>query len=524
MINSLKMSFKIDFTYAINSFIYSLKRTPILKHIIKDSLYNKEGFKIFVRIIGIICSLLRLVVFKFAYFTVIYFIAKIIMPKSIDNYFIHLFFIFSIIGMFINTNILGTGKKKYFSVILFNMDAKKFMLSHFLMNSIMTFILNFIGLSFLCNKLSISLWCALLLSLVSLFTKAVGEALNIYYYKKNGFTIVNDKFIYFSVLIIGLLLAFGLPFLNIYFNNKIIFIFTIVSLIFSIISFIYMYRVKDYKLMYKKINTYKAIMNSDNSSEYSKQAMIDIKDKDKEINNKKIKNKKGYDLFNTIFFERHKYILLRSSNIYTIISLVIFSIFLVIIFEVPSYKGVINNFIMNNLGVFVIVMYFINRGAIVTRAMYFNCDHSMLTFNFYRDKDVILGLFKKRLITLIKVNLRPALAIGISLPILLFLTGGTSYIFNYLSIFIFIIFMSVFFSIHYLVIYYLLQPYNKNMEMKSITYSIISFFTYYVSYLCAKLTLSSTRFSILAILFTVIYAVIALFIVYKKAPDTFKIK
>ena len=30
MINTLKMSLKIDFNYAINSFIYNLKKTPIL--------------------------------------------------------------------------------------------------------------------------------------------------------------------------------------------------------------------------------------------------------------------------------------------------------------------------------------------------------------------------------------------------------------------------------------------------------------------------------------------------------------
>ena len=37
MLNTLKMSLKIDFNYAINSFIYNLKKTPILKNIIPNN-------------------------------------------------------------------------------------------------------------------------------------------------------------------------------------------------------------------------------------------------------------------------------------------------------------------------------------------------------------------------------------------------------------------------------------------------------------------------------------------------------
>lgn len=524
MINTLKMSFKIDFTYAINSFIYSLRKMPIIKNIIKEDLYKKDGFKLFVRILGIICTSLKLILFKMLYIVIIYLIAKFYKPKDINSTFIHLFFVFSVIGMFINTSILSTGKKKYLGVILFRMNAKEFILSHFLLNTFTNFILNNLFLLILFFLLKIPLYIAVVLSLFALLSKVVGEALNIRYYKKIGMRVINDQFIYFSVVIIGLLISFLLPYFNIYFDNTIIIIFTLIFSVLSLFSYIYINRVKDYQLMYKKLNTSNIVMNSETATEYSKQNIINIRDKDKLINNKKLRNKKGYDLFNTIFFERHKYILLRSSNIYSIISLIAFLVAVLVIYQNPSIKPNINGFLMNNLGCFVIVMYFMNRGAIVTRAMYFNCDHSMLTFNFYRNKDVILNLFKKRLLTLIKVNLRPALVISISLPVLLFLSGGTTFILDYLNIFIFIIAMNIFFSVHYLVIYYLLQPYDKNMEMKSVPYSIIAFLTYFISYLCTDLNLSTTLFCSLAILFTIIYIILALLLVYKKASKTFKIK
>ena len=179
---------------------------------------------------------------------------------------------------------------------------------------------------------------------------------------------------------------------------------------------------------------------------------------------------------------------------------------------------------LNNIAWFVIVMYFINRGSIITQAMFYNCDHSMLTFNFYRNPKVILNVFKTRVLTVSKVNLIPAIIIAVGLPILLYITGGTSNFLDYISIPIFIIVLSIFFSIHYLVIYYLFQPYDKNMKMKSITYSMISAITYIIAYSLTDFKMSTTMFSILAIIATLAYSIVALIIVYKKAPQTFKIK
>ena len=148
----------------------------------------------------------------------------------------------------------------------------------------------------------------------------------------------------------------------------------------------------------------------------------------------------------------------------------------------------------------------------------------MLTFNFYRNPKVILNIFKTRVLTVSKVNLIPASVIAIGLPLLLYLSGGTTNIINYIAIPIFIIVLSIFFSIHYLVIYYLFQPYDKNMSMKSITYSIISLATYIVAYSFTDFEMSTISFSIIAIVATILYSIIALIAVYKKAPMSFKIK
>ena len=183
-----------------------------------------------------------------------------------------------------------------------------------------------------------------------------------------------------------------------------------------------------------------------------------------------------------------------------------------------------NELLMTMLPWFVFVMYMINRGTVVTQAMFMNCDHSMLTYRFYKTPKVILALFKERLKTLIKINLLPAIVISVGLPILLYLTGGTDNYLNYIVLFTSIIAMSIFFSIHYLVMYYLLQPYNVNIEMKSSTYSVIQWITYIVCYMFLQIKLPTLYFGISTVVFCILYSIIALVLIYKYAPKTFKLR
>lgn len=520
MINIWKTSFKIDFAYAINSFIYVLKRLPILKNIINDEVYSSTILKTIIRILGVILTSARLILYRLIYFFVVYFIAYFI-SEDTSMSFLHVYVLLAIMGLIMNVNLLSVSSKKYFSIILFQMDAKKYLMADFLFGIILSFVLNLVGFLVISLFVDIPLIVVLGLSLFSSLCRTVGEGISIGFYKKYGYLLTNR----YGFTIPYILILFGLcflPLLNVYITYELFFCLIILMFILSIISLNYILRVNDYKSIYKRINTDSAAMNEKHTDAYNRQAMVAIKEKDKIIDNKKIVGKKGYDLFNTIFFERHKEILLRSSKTYSyIIGVVIFVIVLVLIVEPNIFSG-FNNFLHTSLGWFVLLMYFINRGAIVTQAMFYNCDHAMLTYNFYREPKTLLKLFEKRLVMLVKVNLLPAIVLAIGIIFLLYFSGGTIFI-NYITIPLFIILLSVFFSVHYLVIYYLLQPFNKNMEIKKASYSIVSGLTYFVSYTISDVKMSSLLFSIAGLVFTIIYVLVALFLVYKYAPRTFKI-
>ena len=235
-------------------------------------------------------------------------------------------------------------------------------------------------------------------------------------------------------------------------------------------------------------------------------------------------NKKGYAYFNDLFIKRHSKILSKSAKK---ITFVLTAIIIGVIFATyvnNDIKVQTNKLLMTCLPYFVFIMYIINRGQVVTQAMFMNCDHSMLTYSFYKTPKAILGLFKERLKSVIFINLIPALVLGIGLAIILYSTGGTDNNINYLIIFTSITAMSIFFSIHHLILYYLLQPYNVYSETKSSTFSIANALTYILCYSMLKIQIPTIYFGIVTIGFAIMYCIISLVLVYKLAPRTFRLR
>ena len=202
----------------------------------------------------------------------------------------------------------------------------------------------------------------------------------------------------------------------------------------------------------------------------------------------------------------------------------IFAVLTIVVLKNENVAKIVNVLLLIYLPYFVFVMYILNRGTTVTQAMFMNCDHSMLTYRIYRTPKVILGVFKERLKTLILINLIPAILIGAGLAFLLYISGGTIEKLNYIILFTSIIAMSIFFSVHYLVMYYLLQPYNVNTEMKSSTYSVVQGLTYFVCYFFIGEKLPTFYFGLATIIFSIVYSLVSLILVYKKAPKTFKLR
>jgi hypothetical protein len=222
--------------------------------------------------------------------------------------------------------------------------------------------------------------------------------------------------------------------------------------------------------------------------------------------------------------KRHAKILTKTAKRIAFIEILLLIGSLVALYRYPDAKPDINKMLMNYLPYFLFVMYLINTGKIITQAMFMNCDHSMLTYRFYRQPKAVLSLFIDRLKYIILINLMPAVVIAVGLPILLYASGGTTQPLNYVVLFVSIIAMSVFFSVHHMVLYYLLQPYNVNLESKSAMFGIINGLTYFISYVAIQVKLPTLVFGTAISLFCIIYAIVASILAYRLAPKTFKLR
>ena len=294
----------------------------------------------------------------------------------------------------------------------------------------------------------------------------------------------------------------------------------ILTILISIVAIKYIFKFNKYREMYKKVLTGVTVNVTTSANQIAKDTVL----KQISIDKKLTSNKKGFAYFNDLFIKRHSKLLLKSAKKVAMISAIVIGIVILIITMNQELKQEINNIIMTYLPYFVFIMYLINRGESITRAMFMNSDHSMLTYAFYRKPTSILNLFKERLKSIILINLLPASIIGIGLSLILYASGGTDNNLNYLIIFISIIAISIFFSVHHLVIYYLLQPYNINSETKNTTYTIVNILTYVVCYYMIDLRLPTFYFGLATIVFACFYSVISLLLIYRLAPKTFKIR
>ena len=107
-----------------------------------------------------------------------------------------------------------------------------------------------------------------------------------------------------------------------------------------------------------------------------------------------------------------------------------------------------------------LIMYFISNSRRITKAMFYNCDISLLRYGFYRDRKVILKNFQVRLLKVAFINLIPAAAICASIEIIVAI-GNAEKIASILPMIFMILILSLFFSVHDLFLYYIIIKYRR---------------------------------------------------------------
>lgn len=523
MLESFKLSFVLRNTYRTNSIIYTIKSLPILRQKLKGTLYANRNIKTLANILSIQGEIISIFLYKILYVILMAVIPLNFMQVPKADGFVHIMLFLTVLGGILNAQMFTASKDKYYAIFLMRMEAKKYTLSnyfYFLFKVAIGLlpVVLITGMSYgvdpvtclLIPLFAVGIKCSMVPVLILKDADKKATPL-----RKRLSMVASGTVIIILLAVTYLPVCFGytVPYAVFYIGFGAV-------VIGAVWGVRYMLRYQAYKRTWKDVFAEDSMMHSDKIVE----GRILQTNYQKKLDVTQTSHKSGYEYFNELFIKRHNSILTKSANRITLILLVILAASLAACIFIPDVKRDINKMIMTSLPLFLFVMYFINRGQVVTQAMFMNCDHSMLTYRFYRQPKVILHLFAVRLKSVIRINLIPAVVIALGLPFLLWFTGGTDTPVNYIMLSISIIAMSVFFSVHYMVLYYLLQPYNKEIEIKSTAYTVLNWLTYYFCYVIMSKKMSTLVFGGMISAFCVLYIIIALILAYRFASKTFKLR
>lgn len=529
MLKAFLNTYKVAFAERANGFIYYLKKLPLVGKKISEGLYKGTEVKLILGIVatafGFIFGFLR----KTLYLGLMIMIpAALISGESgnITETALHIFFFLSLVlGPIVNVLITDNQMEAYKMVSLMRVESGNYFKSKLIYNRIISFIHFLPAMIIFFSPVK-----GFLLTIELIIFKLLGEAIIIFIYEKTELVLTMKVWVNIGIIGVALVLAYVPPIFG--------FILPLSSILFSIgglivivlmgaLSLTYIIKYKNYKHIYKETLVKVSTFNEAEIMAEATFADVKIDEKKfskKDLNSEAFKDKEGYEYLNAIFFMRHRKLITIATKKRTVIILLIGIIAVIATRLIPNMNQDLVSTLQKTGAFWVFIMYMLSTTERICKAMFFNCDLSLLRYGYYREGHVILSNFKARLKRVVGLNLIPAAAICTCLTAVIISAGGVSELASMIPIFISILCLSCFFSIHHLFLYYVIQPYTAQMTIKSPLFTIVNMVVYFVAYMCLNFNVSNYIFSIGVILVTIVYSSIALVVTYRVAPRTFKLR
>ena len=506
MRKTLVLSFALRNTYRVNSILYAIKQLPLIGRALPEKLYSVRDLKILANILSVLWEVCAVFLGKLVYLLTMVLGAGLLYEQAAaSGAFLHILLFLTAIGAYMNTSLFNPTRDKYYAMILMRMDARMYTLVNY-GYAMLKVVVGFLPFTVIFGLMrGVPLWFCLLLPLGIAGAKLTVSALELRSYEKSGNVYNENKlrahlWVFAGVMLAAAYLppAFGFTLPPAVSTALFLLFIPLGALsVRKIVRFSH-YRAVNQQLFVLMLN------QMDSVTRLSKQTSEKAFSADTTITSRK----KGFEYLNELFIKRHQKILWKSTKRIAFVCGALACGLLLVLYLVPEIKPEVNGMVLTGF----------------TQALFMNCDHSLLTYAFYKQPKFVLRLFQIRLIEIVKINAVPAAIIGVGLAALLWASGGTDNPLNYAVLIVSTICVSVLFSVHYLTIYYLLQPYNAGTEMKSGTYRMVMMATYFVCFFLMNLRLPTLLFGALTIVFSVLYSAVACVLIYRFAPKTFKLR
>ena len=557
-----------------NGLVYALKKLPVIGKHLPDRLYSLTVLKVIYWIFHIIKEVSMLFIGKIFGLGMIYLAALLLnkgyigygmaegisSPNLYASFALFMFIIYALFGLLINTRLFKCTTEKEYLVFMLRMNART------LNNTLFIFDLGKLVIGYLIAGIvaiigGAPFWLWLGIPVLAVCIKLFGAGVLAAFYRSKH---KHNKLLKGSTwgLIVRLLLVFMLlpVFMVLVINGYYVPLqyMLIIAAVFVLLGFWGFWELSrfDENLHRRALrdNIVRNEIESYKEPDHSKQF--------KRLKAKGTVNgdKKGFEYLNALFVRRHRTMLVLKAVIFTIVVLLIIALVLfefiygyarrfgadntlsmlfnnlINFFTGHGYEDALLPFDENAATLFfrdcaskqlllmIIPLSIADISFKSTQAMYINCDNSLMTFSFFKQREKIIRLFDIRLKQLIRINIWPALACGLFAVLILFNTGGQDYPFQYLLTVLVPVLISVINSMTWLALYYLFQPFTTTVNVKGGAYRVTRIILTFITIIICWITLNTAVLAGVLTVFTVVYVILLRAIVKKYAPKTWKMK
>lgn len=537
MIKTLNSIMEIRGASGANWLIYYFKRIPGLGKLLKDDLYAQAALK---KILAVIANILKAiwgVLSKFAYLGIMVYWPVLqagedrLLSEQYDMYLQVLVLISFVVAAVSNAVIMEPKRDKYICVKLMRLPADRYMHSTLAFKGVSFFVYFIPAMITFAVMFDAPVWQGVWLSLLLTAWRTVGEACHLAAFHWKKMIVVKNTGIVWTVIVVGFLLAYVPLYAGkVLITSEILFSLPLllVVLMLAIFAVIYIARYPDYREAVDAV-TKKDEPLLDMGRMMKEARVADVKTKEKDFTADQLRpdqfaGKSGYAYLNAIFFSRHRRFLIQPIQRRLGIIGGLFAAGLLIMIIAPEVFSKLAVYLIDSLSLFFIIMNFTSIGERICKAMFFNCDLSLLRYGFYREPAAILSNFRTRLLRIGGLNLIPAAAICVAVNVLILLSDegwGMSEILIFCAT---ILGLSLFFSVHHLFMYYIFQPYSTELNVKNPFFSILNSIVLAIGIVCLRVQGAPGYFALTVLIAAFFYMGLALLLVYRFSGRTFRVK
>lgn len=530
MLSSVVTIMKVETSIFINGLLYFLKKLPILKSLLKTTNYSFMAVKEFIGYVALLYNLiwssLKGILLPLIFISV----PQLILGEGQERNPMILILFFYLLQRLLSSSLLELSNQKFIMVKELRMNPRDYSHAFLLKKELFKFLGRTLAFLILGGALGMNLSSALIISLSATMMAMVSEALHLFIFSRKSFVLEEHSFIHVFLYLVVYGSAYGLFYLLPGFDARGILLHPLFLGILLTAAFFAVRYIRGFQGFSEALRRSTSAEKMDKLKNAMAEARYsDVKMKDKDFDMKDIdldghREKEGFAYLNALYFDRHRRFYRKPVMVKTGIILVAFAgIFILNIFLDEDILSGLSTGIAGHYTSFIFLMYMLCNSNRETKAMFFNCDLSMMRYGFYRQPKALLRMFTLRLRRIVAGNLIPTMTLILGLLLVTAFSGERDFG-GILPVLAMLLALSFFFSIHYIFMYYIFQPYTSSMEVKSPIFNIINGAVYMISYMALQIDAPASGFLPVIILFSGVYALGAVAMVYRMAPKTFRVK